>query len=663
MIPLVFLSVLINQPIYEMEEIVVTATRYPVALQDIVVATMVIEKQTIDVLYPLGLGELLHASSGIDFKEYGTPGAVSSVSLRGLPSNGTLVLLNGQPLNATTTGMADLSLIDIHSIERIEIVKGPVASLYGANALGGVINCITTRHLERPDIRFIVMPSTTTFDFLTQTNDLALKAGIPLGRLQVDVSGAFRSSEGLRGNSNLTKYDGQGLFEYRASTWTAYASILYDEKDYGIPGPVPLIDSIHPVPIFGDSTATSLYDHEKDRTLLGSFFLTWKPSDLIQWKNVLYADRKQTEFHTQYAGWLGDTIIEDHDYLTYTIGYNTMVLLRYRDVDFTLGFDMHYDSVRTTRTSEQSGDTTWNAQSYTLGAWFQLKKDFSRIISVVPSLRFDQNKDFGGFISPSIGFVSTLQQNLCVKVSVGRTFRAPTFNDLYWPHSGNRDLTPEYGWAYEFRVETTPVPEVFGAVSLFIRNVEDRIFWLPDTGNLWKPQNVNYLAINGMDIEVHSQIGGFLDLSFEGTYLEATQRHDEIVYDFYDWIADTGVIVLQEIERDAAFVPRYCLRVGQHFCLPYAIGLTLHESYVAQRRNYYGNYDNYPVVTMDEKILEGYTLLNAAVSKEFTQYLTLTIGVKNLLNIEYAQQFGHTYEDLDYPMPGRVYFMKLGAHY
>lgn len=662
MIPHILLLLLVNQQLYEMDEIVVTATRYPLALQNIAVATMVIDRTDIESLHALEISEVLRGIAGVDVKDYGTPGSVTSVTLRGIPTNGTLVLVNGQPLNTATTGMADLSVIDINSVERIEIVKGPVSSIYGANTLGGVVNIITKKEHKEPGVRVHAMPFATSFDTLPNAY-IGIAAHIPYKHMQTSVSAAYLRSSGQRSNSDLTKYDIQGAVVYNAKRLVTSVHVVYDNKEYGLPGPQPYIDSLCPKPIFGDSTATSLFDNEQDRTLLGNIDIAWEISERMYWEQRLYGDRRESDFHTQYTGWLGDTIIEENTYLTYSGGYNTMLLMKFSGLDVSIGLDARFDSLYTQTFSEQSGDTTWNASTYTVGGWCQAKKDFLDIISFTSSIRVDYNEEFGTFFSPSIGFISVLQSNLIFKTSAGRTFRAPSLNDLYWPLSGNQNLTPEYGWEYEVRVETAPAHWMLGAVSLFMRNIKDRIAWMPDTGSLWKPQNINELSIVGVDLEYQAQITTFMDLALQATYLAATQQNNEIVYDFYDWMADTGLTIIQEIERDAAFIPQYSLKLSQHIHAPYSFTIDLSELYVSEIRNYYTNYDSYPIITMDEKGIDGYFLLNASMTKTFCRFVSVTIGLKNAFDAAYATQFGYSVTDLNYPMPGRTYFLQVSACY
>ncbi len=658
MMSVIFLAFIFSQPLYEVEEIVVTATRYPTALKNVALATVVIEKQEIDKLKPLGLGEILQTYAGVAIKDYGSPGSVSSIFIRGIPANGTLILLDNHPLNSITTGMADLNAINMSTIERIEIIKGPVSSLYGANGLGGAINIITTKTYEKPEFALSLTSSTTEFNQPLQSQEIFMNAGAPFGNTSLDISGAYSSSDGFRSNSDVEHYHFRSNLLHNMENLHINAGLTYDDKEYGIPGPMPLVDSMHPVPQFGDSTATSLFDRERDRIIIGDLTFTWGISDRTKWQNTLFADRKSIQFRTTYPGWLGDTITEDFDYLVHTLGLNSLAGIDIDDTEFIIGIDAHYDTLQTTKSSGQTGDTVWNASSYSLGGWLEFRKRFGDI-SIIPRIRFDRNSQFGNFLSPGIGIVSSPAPNLWMKVSMGKAFRAPTFNDLYFPLSGNQDLKPEHGWAYELRLESSLSPTLFAALSLFMRRVEDRIFWLPKEDRLWQPQNVNHLSIRGLDIEIHSTINDITDFYLEGTYLHSRQRNNEIVYDFYDWVADTGLTIVEEKERDAAFTPKYSISSKITINLPNEFAIHINGSFSAERINYYPNYDNYPNVIIAGKTLESYFIINGNVSKRLISPLTGSFGVKNILDISYATQFGYTLDDLDYPMPGRVFFIKL----
>lgn len=655
MVPLVIFMLGIV-PLYELEEVVVTATRYPAALKDIAQATTVIQRDEIEQLPVLTVDDILEIKAGIDMKSYGNLGSLTSAYVRGIPANASLILINGHPVNTITTGTADMSMINIHDIERIEIIKGPVSSFYGANGLGGVVNIVTTKHVTQPEAAVRLTGVTEEYEKPLQTKELFGRAAAPWHNAQFDLSGAYKASDGTRSNSDGEQYHVQADVNNDFGPAALRALITYDDKEYGVPGPLPRVDSV--LPYFGDSTATSIFDREHDKVLLATVAFDWSASRVLRLHTKLFGDRQVHRFHTVYAGWLGDTIIEDYDYATHSAGFSSVALLAFNSDELALGCDLRYDTLRTRKESEPE-DTSWNASSSIVGAWLEVKKHIGNVM-VIPRVRFDRNSDYGNFVSPGFGMVSSVAPDIWVKISLERAFRAPTFNDLYWPLGGNPDLVPEQGWAYEVRCVASPLYNLFSALSFFMRDVQDRIVWLPADNGLWEPQNANRLAVRGVDFEVRSEISEAIGLSFEGAYVYARQKNSEIVYDYYDWVADTGKTIIEEIERDAAFTPRFRGSVGLTAKPSHDMSVGFSAYFVSEQVNYYPDYREYPTVVMREKTLAGYVVINVSVRKSFFEILTLGAGVRNLLDVQYATQFGSTIDDRDYPMPGRLVYVQCG---
>jgi outer membrane cobalamin receptor len=638
-----------------MEEVVVTATRYPSALEDIAQATTVVEKEEIEQMPVLTVSDILELKAGIDAKQYGNRSSVTSAYVRGIPANATLVLVDGHPVNTITTGTADMSMIHIREIERIEIIRGPVSSFYGANGLGGVINIITTRHVDRPEMTVNMVAATEEYKHPLETRELFGRAAAPWGNTQFDFSGAYTSSDGTRSNSDGTQHHFQADVNRIFGPAAVRGWVMYDDKEYGVPGPLPRADRI--LPDFGDSTATSLFDREHDKVLFATVACDWSASHALRLHTKFTGNRQSRFFHTVYAGWLGDTIIEDYDYVTYSFGLSSVAVLALLNDQIALGCDLQYDTLRTTQESAQQ-DTSWYASSSIIGAWLELKKQIGTM-TVIPRVRFDRNSDYGSFVSPGFGMVSSVAPDIQIKVSLERAFRAPTFNDLYWPLGGNPGLVPEKGWAYELRCEAVPVYRVFSALSFFMRDVQDRIVWLPADNGLWQPQNANRLAIRGIDVEMRSQINDAVGVFLEGAYVHARQKNSEVVYDFYDWVADTGRTIIEEIERDAAFTPRFRVAAGLTVRPGNNIVAAMSALFVTEQVTYYPDYGEYPSVFMQEKVLDGYAVINMSARTTMFGYLTIGCGIRNLFDVQYATQFGFTVDDRDYPMPGRLVYMQL----
>lgn len=129
----------------DLDQIVVTATRTPQALADTLASTTVIDRERIDRLQPASLPELLRGTAGLTFANNGGPGKQTSVFLRGASGSQVLVLVDGVRVGSASAGLVAFQDIPVDQIERIEIVRGPFSSLYGSEALGGVIQIFTRR--------------------------------------------------------------------------------------------------------------------------------------------------------------------------------------------------------------------------------------------------------------------------------------------------------------------------------------------------------------------------------------------------------------------------------------------------------------------------------------------------------------------------------------
>ncbi len=652
MIPLIILPFIINQ-VYEVGGVVVTATRYPAMLQDISAGTIVIDRKTIEAQSPSSLGEILHNLTGIDVKDYGNPGSVTSISIRGTPSSGVIVLLDGIPLNSMQTGIADISYIEVSDIEQIEIIKGPVSSLYGANGIGGIINIITKKGKDlsegsakvRYEIGDVLQKFSNTEYFLNYT--------IPVNNFYYKITSRKNSFTGARTNSDNQGFSLKNQFGYVATLLSLRFTTNFIVRDYGLPGPQPLVDSIHPVPYLGDSTATSRFDKQIDRIWLNDCAIVYKPVHNLSLSTNLFCNVQDNHYATKFLFW--DITNEDYYYSLMTIGANTSLLYESGADKLVLGFDFRYDTLKAIKKSLQTGDTTWNAKANNYGLWTTLVKRISNFLTLNPGIRYDYNSSYGNFFSPSLGLVSELSQKVWLKLSIARAFRAPGFNDLYWPIYGNQDLKPEYGNAYEIRIESSPFYKIFTAMSFFLREINDRITWLPTVDGFWKPQNINHIRITGLEIEFHTKLKDRIKISIDGTYLFARQRNRELVY--YDFI--NSDMEFQEIERSAAFIPSFMFSTKFEYQINPDLVLNIKTDYTGARCNYYENWTELPTIFMDTKRLSPYLLVNLNLHKTFFEHLGLNFGIKNLFDSAYAIQFGNSIDDKDYPMPRRTLFGEI----
>ncbi|MEW6619135.1 MAG: TonB-dependent receptor [bacterium] len=152
-------EIILAQEPFELEEVVVTATKGEKRIEDVPVSTSVVTQKEIEEKKAVFVDEALKYEPGVYLKRAKFADMGNTVTLRGFSNqNRTLVLLDGQSLNDAYTGNVEWSALPLENVERIEIVEGPVSSLYGGNAMGGVINIIT----KKPDVESLLFKSSAS---------------------------------------------------------------------------------------------------------------------------------------------------------------------------------------------------------------------------------------------------------------------------------------------------------------------------------------------------------------------------------------------------------------------------------------------------------------------------------------------------------------------
>ncbi|MFN3135868.1 MAG: TonB-dependent receptor plug domain-containing protein, partial [Candidatus Kryptonium sp.] len=186
----------LSSRVIKFNEVTVTATRYQANTAEISNFVEIVNIETIKKTPSITLTDILKNATSIYIRDYGgTPAVLKTISLRGTGSEHTVFLLNGMRISSYQNGIFDLSLIPIHLIERIEIIHSNLSSLYGADAVGGVVNIITRKENEGKiaEVNF-------AFD------------SFGLKKLNTNLSGTIKS---LSLFSSLSRTYGPGDFEYK----------------------------------------------------------------------------------------------------------------------------------------------------------------------------------------------------------------------------------------------------------------------------------------------------------------------------------------------------------------------------------------------------------------------------------------------------------------
>ncbi len=639
----------IQSPLSNLSDTVfVTASRVESRIFNLPISSILITKKDLAIKSIGDVASSIANEAGVDIRNYSIINGASTISLLGSTSQQVLVLLDNIQINSPSSGTPDLGLIPVYNLDRIEIVKGPTSSLYGANALGGVVNFISESPFNNTETlkfqAFADYGSNNTYNCKFQTKSEFFKYSFIF-----DVS--QNNTDGLRTNDNQLSNALQLKTGYKFNDKNKIRlDLKYSEKEIGLPGPQPE-SSQHP--LYGDNSSFTKYDRQWDNLYQVKFNyeLRLNPKmDLIF--NSLYSNSK-TRFLwvNQYAA---DTALFNDYYHTKSVTSNLVSRYNFSaEKNIVLGIDFIKDLFLAQ--SEYPSDTQWNPCQNKIGLFTESSLDLLNNLLLFGSLRFDWNSGFGTFFSPSIGISYFLTSSLKIRTQLGRAFRAPTLNDLYWPISGNHNIKPEIGDAFQIGIDYQPSTDFSLHLTGYVRQTRNLINWIPDTQDIWRPTNIDSSYIKGLEWVSKIKITDNINFTLNGTIQDAGQvRQEPVCYDFMNL---TTIFKYQQ--RKQAFLPQFTLSTSIYYQPLTNTIITISGNYTSSRINYYSSYDSFPKIYMKTKKLTPHWTMNCYVSQKVLNYINLTFKINNLFNAQYAEQFGNSIIDKDYPRPDRMIFIGL----
>jgi vitamin B12 transporter len=619
-------------PRYWLPEVVVTAKRIREPLSEVAVDMRVITKEEISQKGFRTVTDILTQEGFLDVRTTGIEGGLTTTGLRGFPADHVLVLINGIVLNSPANGCFDFSEIPITTVEKIEIVKNPSSSLYGANASAGVINIITLDEIEEgTDIE--ANGNITHRGAIHLTGDAGYKSG------DYAASGNItkRNSSGDRSNSDFESISGNGNVSFKKIIRARFST---GKREVGVPGPVPSEDYI---PSTGDSTAYSLKDNQKTEYYTGSAHMQKNIADFLFTANLGFRN-EDMEYLQFYEA-------SDDVWNYNTRQFNATFQLSYKDI--SAGMDYTRDKFKATDSLFTSNDQTlistqyWEPARKTKGFWGSIKHKFlsGKVISSA-SIRWDKTSDYEDVLSYSGGLLYLLKNNIKIGASVGSGFRPPTFNELYWPGMGNRELKPEESFQTNLYTDLNIKNRFFVRFSGFYRKVENSISWVN-----YKPQNVDELISKGIEISPTLNPTDYLSLSFSATLMNVEERRlneDSLS----DWNIEGNIVS----KRRAPYIPEKKFTGSVEWNIEKCTYITFTSIYTGEKINYYMDY-----MTSEYKIktIENVTIHNLNILQKLGERFSLSFRIDNLFDKKYKTNFGYSLTDADYPAPDRTFSLGL----
>ncbi|MDD5676364.1 MAG: TonB-dependent receptor [Kiritimatiellae bacterium] len=487
----------------EANTVVVSATRIPQAIRDVGVSVSVVSRERIEELNALDVGEVLEEVTDARINSYGSMGSESEITLRGSSREQVLVMVDGRPVNVASVGMADLSMYPVDQIERIEVIRGPGSVLYGAGAMAGVVNIVT----RDPPEKF-----TTDLEASYGTKNtriLRLDNGARIGDFGYLVMASQNASDGWRENSACEGYNIAVKLDYDITRESRLVlNSGFSRQNKGVPGstswPTPnakQYDEHYWVDL------THKYEFATNTVLTSKAFL-----------NQDWQDYK------------------DPDILTTDISRNQKAGL---DVQQTLplgerqlllgGIYLENDYVNI-KDADGLSLIGGNRDLFTGAGFLQDEISLLKALVVTPGLRCDVQSKWGAELSPKISGLYKITASTGLKASIGRGFRAPTIDELYWRDdysAGNPDLKPEESFSYDAGIQQQLGAKSMLQVSLFQSHVKKLIAWFDDGMGVYTAQNINDACIQGLETELSMQFTEEISGALSYTLLDARDTSGE----------------------------------------------------------------------------------------------------------------------------------------
>ncbi|MGO1071173.1 TonB-dependent vitamin B12 receptor [Lysobacter sp. CA199] len=588
----------------DLDQVVVTATRTAQTQDATLAAVTVIDRAEIERLQPASLPDLLRGTPGASLANNGGPGKSTSLFLRGTESDHVLVLVDGIKLGSATSGGASLQDIPVEQIERVEIVRGPFSSLYGSEAIGGVIQIFT----RRPQGPFV--PNFSASIGSNRTHRASAGVAGKGERAWYSINAAHEDTDGINACRGKPSPGGAGCFThspdrdgYRNSSLTAQGGYRFNERWDA---------QARVFRAQGNNQYDGSQNNQADtvQQVFGAK-LGYRPSD-----------RVALSFNAGQSQDLSDNYKDGR----YSSTFDTRRRLGSVQGDFSFGSNVFSGGFDWQRDEVESNTRYARDRRILRGAFGQWQGDFGAQ-SLQASLRRDDDSQFGGQTTGSVLWGWDFTDRLRVTASYGTAFKAPTFNELYYPGYGNPDLSPETSRSFELGLRGT-----FGeqrkqvwSVNAYQTRIDDMIAYDASIG---LPGNVDRSLIRGVEAVLDTRVAQW-DLRASATWLDPRNDSRSSYNDH---------LLPRRARRSAR------IDLDRRFELGAASALSLGASvYAAGER-----YDD----LANTRRLGGYALTDLRLGYAFDQAWSLQLSANNLFDRHYETA-------AFYNQPGRNYLLTL----
>ncbi len=585
----------------ELDQIVITASKIPLSQRETTKPVILIDRQQIEQSGTRNIGQLLNQQSGIRVNDaYGSPANPQSLFLQGGSASYTLILIDGLAINdpSGTGGTYDLRSIPLDNVEQIEILKGSQSTLYGSDAIAGVVNIITRRPSEQP------FQGVGEFSYGSY-NSLQASAGL---------NGTINDLIGYVLNYKRDSSDGFSAATDPDNTDTFGNDGFQTDSFYG-KADLKLSHSFSLSPFFNFNKFTGDYDGGAFQDADNEFSLKMvNPGVQFNWDldnlgvrggyNYIQTERS---FLSQFG--------EDH----YEGRFNNADLFAVYTLSNTvqiLGGFNYQNSILPESTDTERFDAQITSPYSTL-----FIKDWNGI-SAEAGIRFNSHSEYGSNTTYTLAPAYHLTSNFKVFGSVTSGFKTPTLSELFGPFGANPNLNPQTSRYISGGVEAWLMDQSLKLSALYFdRQIEELIIFTFDSGfiNRDRQNDSGFELSSNWIVSNHFRIGAYYNY-VTGDLLTLDESGNQVSSDnlIRKPTHSLGANILLNISDN------FVLRIDGEFN--------------GERSDLFFNPDTFG---QEEVSLDSYTLVNLYAGYSlFNNQATLFTDIRNLFDTDFTEIYG-----------------------
>ena len=484
---------------YKLNEIVISSGRIPISFSDLSRSVTVLTANEIKNIPANNIQDLLKFVSGVDLRARGTEGAQVDISIRGGSFEQTLVLIDGVRLSDPQTGHHNLNLpVALENIERIEVLKGQGARVFGANSFSGAVNIITKKE-KRNSLAL------STLGGQNRLYEISLSGSAQTGFLGNNFSYAKKKSDGYRHNTNFETNSFSLGQNFSLGENQFHLFFGYIDKNFG-----------------ANSFYSNLFPNQFERTITRFANATAEiPVGQFQLSPKIYYRNNFDDYHLDYLrqDWNHNTHRTESFGAELQASFNTQFGTTY------FGGEFGKDEIR----SSNLGIHVRTKNGFYAEQLIHPVKDFS----ISAGLFAYNYSSIGWKVWPGFDISYSATDELKLFASVGKAFRLPTFTELYYAspaNMGNPNLLYEQTTNYELGfAHTQNFLRTSG--SIFLKEGKDLIDWVrAKPTNPWRVENVSNLKTLGAEVSFDFQLNRIIEsfpitsMNLSYTYLTSDRK-------------------------------------------------------------------------------------------------------------------------------------------